>query len=172
MKLTTRACLVLLVAVVLTLGTGKIVRSHCEIPCGIYGDRTRIDLLYEDITTVEKSMNQVILLSDVGAAENINQLVRWVTNKEEHATKIQHVVMQYFMTQRVKPKTAGDAGYKKYVTQLTSLHGILVHAMKAKQTTDVEHGKHLRRHVDEFSAAYFTAEDLKHIRSDHGKHSD
>ncbi len=172
MKLTTRVSLVLLVAVVLTLSTEKIVRSHCEIPCGIYGDRTRIDLLYEDITTVEKSMNQVILLSDVGAAENINQLVRWVTNKEEHATKIQHVVMQYFMTQRIKPKPAGDAGYKKYVTQLTSLHGILVHAMKAKQTTDVEHAKHLRRHVDRFAAAYFTAEDLKHIRSDHGKHSD
>ena len=172
MKLTTRACLVLLVAVVLTLSTEKIVRSHCEIPCGIYGDRTRIDLLYEDITTVEKSMHQVILLKDSGPPPNINQLVRWVNNKEEHATKIQHVVMQYFMTQRVKPKPAGDAGRKKYVTQLTSLHGILVHAMKAKQTTDVEHAKHLRRHVDQFAAAYFTAEDLKHIRSHHGKHSD
>ncbi len=172
MKLTTRVSLVLLVAVVLTLSTEKIVRSHCEIPCGIYGDRTRIDLLYEDIATVEKSMTQVILLNDGSRSPNINQLVRWVSNKEEHATKIQHVVMQYFMTQRIKPKPAGDAGRKKYVTQLTSLHGILVHAMKAKQTTDVEHTKHLRQLVDQFAAAYFNAEDLAHIRSHHGKHSD
>jgi hypothetical protein len=44
--------------------------------------------------------------------------------------------------------------------------------MKAKQTTDVEHAQHLRQHVDQFAAAYFSAEDLKHIRSHHGKHSD
>ncbi len=60
MKLTTRASLVLLVAVVLTLSTEKIVRSHCEIPCGIYGDRTRIDLLYEDITTVDDLVTTLI----------------------------------------------------------------------------------------------------------------
>ncbi len=172
MKLLSKVCLVLLVSVFMTFGTYRIVRSHCEIPCGIYGDRTRIDLLYEDIETVEKSMTQVMVLKNSGPPPNINQLVRWVNNKEEHATKIQHIVMQYFMTQRVKPKPAGDAGRKKYVTQLTSLHGILVHAMKAKQTTDVEHAKHLRRHVDQFAAAYFSAEDLKHIRSHHGKHSD
>lgn len=172
MKLTTKASLVVLVAVVLTLGTERIVRSHCEIPCGIYGDTTRIDLLYEDIATVEKSMKQVTELKSASPPPNINQLVRWVSNKEEHANKIQHIVTQYFMTQRVKPKPVGDAGHKKYITQLTSLHGMLIHAMKAKQTTDVEHAKHLRRLVDQFSAAYFNAEDLAHIRSHHGKHSD
>ena len=31
-------------------------KAHCEIPCGIYGDSVRIALIYEHITTVEKSM--------------------------------------------------------------------------------------------------------------------
>lgn len=171
MNLTTKVSLVVLVALVVTLGTERIVRSHCEIPCGIYGDRTRIDLLYEDITTVEKSMTQIDELKRSSSA-NINQLVRWVGNKEEHANKIQHVVTQYFMTQRVKPTPDGDAGHKKYLTQITSLHEMLIYAMKSKQTTDVDNTKQLRRLVDQFAAAYFTAEDLEHIRSHHGKHSD
>ncbi len=170
MKLLSKVCLVLLVSVFMTFGTYRIVRSHCEIPCGIYDDEARIDILYEDILTVEKSMTQVMVLKNSGPPPNINQLVRWVNNKEEHANKIQHVVTQYFMTQRIKPKGADDPAHKKYITQLTSLHGILIHAMKAKQTTDVAHCKHLRQLVDRFAAAYFTAEDLKHIRSEHGHH--
>ncbi|MEZ6076164.1 MAG: superoxide dismutase [Ni] [Pirellulaceae bacterium] len=32
----------------------------------------------------------------------MNQLVRWVNTKEDHASKIQHTIAQYFMTQRIK----------------------------------------------------------------------
>ena len=113
----------------------RTVSSHCEIPCGIYGDTTRFSLLYEHIATVEKSMQQIIALSKAESANNStnsNQLARWVKNKEEHANEIQHIVTQYFMTQRVKPKDTSDT---KYVKHLTLLHKILVHAMKSKQTT-------------------------------------
>ena len=158
--------LILLVALVVTFGTYKVVRSHCEIPCGIYGDQTRIALLYEDVATVEKSMTEIAKLKNEDPV-NVNQLVRWVGNKEEHANKIQHIVTQYFMTQRVKPKGADDAAHGKYITQLTSLHGMLIHAMKAKQTTDTAHCKHLRDLIDKFAAAYFDAEALKHIRAHH-----
>ena len=132
--------------------------SHCEIPCGIYGDRLRVELLLEDIATVEKSMTQI-----ENSATNFQQKVRWVTNKETHANKIQEVVTQYFMTQRVKPKAAGDDGTEKYLTQLTNLHAMLVHAMKAKQTTDVQHCAKMREHLHAFSKAYFSKEDLEHI---------
>jgi nickel superoxide dismutase len=64
---------------------------------------------------------------------NHNQLARWVVNKEYHANELQHIVTQYFMTQRIKP----DA--KKYVEKLTLLHKILIRAMKCKQTTDLAH---------------------------------
>lgn len=146
----------------------RIAMSHCEIPCGIYNDQMRIVMLLEDITTVEKSMNQVTTLS-ASVPANVNQVVRWVMNKEEHCNKIQEVVTQYFMTQRVKPALESDAAaYKKYVTQLTALHGILVHAMKAKQTTELAHIKTLRELVDQFAASYFSAEDYEHLKEHHG----
>ena len=166
MKLLSKVCLVLLVSVFMTFGTYRIVRSHCEIPCGIYDDKARIDILYEDILTVEKSMTQVMVLKNSGPPPNINQLVRWVNNKEDHASKIQHVVTQYFMTQRVKTKPASDAkAHAKYLEQLTALHGMLIHAMKAKQTTDKSHCMKLRALVDQFSAAYFDAETRKGLRA-------
>ena len=141
--------------------------SHCEIPCGIYGDAARITLLYEDIATVEKSMKQIVALPKEDPV-NINQVVRWVNNKETHCDKIQHIVTQYFMTQRIKPKTPADGGaHKKYVAQLTTLHGLLVHAMKAKQTTDLAHVERLRAGVKKLSELYFSKADLKHIGEHH-----
>jgi nickel superoxide dismutase len=163
-----KALLVSGIACMTFFASYRIAMSHCEIPCGIYNDKMRIVMLLEDITTVEKSMNQITTLS-ASVPANVNQVVRWVVNKEEHCNKIQEVVTQYFMTQRVKPAAAGDAAaYKKYVTQLTTLHGILVHAMKAKQTTELAHIKTLRELVDQFAAAYFSAEDYEHLQEHHG----
>jgi nickel superoxide dismutase len=111
--------------------------AHCEIPCGIYEDHARIDLIKEHITTIEKSMNKINELSQSDAPD-WNQLVRWVVNKEEHAKKIQDIVSQYFLHQRIKLPTEGDAGAReKYLTHLELLHTTLVYAMKTKQTTDL-----------------------------------
>lgn len=142
--------------------------AHCEIPCGIYGDSMRIDMLLEHVATVEKSMSQIVELSKDPAA-NANQLVRWIDNKETHCLEIQHVATQYFMTQRVKPKDPSDeAAYKAYVSQITALHGMLIDAMKAKQTTDAAHVESLRKRIRQFSESYFSGEDLKHLKEHHG----
>jgi len=122
--------------------------AHCEIPCGIYGDEARIDMLNEHITTIEKSMKEIIRLEGE-EGHNANQLTRWIMNKEDHANKFQEIVTQYFMTQRIN---AGDDEYEK---KLTFLHQMLVGAMKCKQTTDLEHVKTLRSLVKEFSSLYF-----------------
>ena len=172
MQTLARTGLVSLVALIGIVALHGIARSHCEIPCGIYGDRTRIDILYEHITTVEKSMTKISELAAATDAPSVNQRTRWITNKEEHAKKIQHIVTQYFMTQRVKPKAGDDKDREKYVTQLTLLHEMLVYAMKSKQTVDKSHTKRLRQLVDGFAHAYFSAEDLEHIRKEHGKHHD
>ncbi|MHB8899291.1 MAG: superoxide dismutase [Ni] [Thermoguttaceae bacterium] len=129
--------------------------AHCEIPCGIYDDDARINLLNEHITTIEKSIKEIVALS-ADSVQNQNQLVRWVMNKEDHANQFQEVVSQYFMTQRVKPLTAeSDAAAKeKYVTQLTLLHEMLVYAMKAKQSTDTANTDRLRELVHEFAHVY------------------
>ena len=41
---------------------------------------------------------------------------------------------------------------------------MLVHAMKAKQTTDQAHVKKLRELIDAFAKAYFSKEDLEHLK--------
>ena len=51
------------VVVLLLVLSANLAYSHCQIPCGIYGDYTRIDLLREHIATIEKSMNQINELS-------------------------------------------------------------------------------------------------------------
>ena len=59
--------------------------AHCEIPCGIYGDEMRFEMITEHITTVEKSIKMIVELSK-DAEANFHQLSRWITNKEEHAS--------------------------------------------------------------------------------------
>ena len=129
--------------------------AHCEIPCGIYEDSLRASLISEHITTIEKSMKMIIKLSEE-ANPDYNQLVRWVTNKEEHAKKIQEIVSQYFLHQRVKITDSSDKEkYAKYVNLLTTLHEISVYAMKAKQSTDLTNIEKLKSSLDAFGKAYF-----------------
>ncbi len=122
--------------------------AHCEIPCGIYDDEMRIKMISEHITTIEKSMNQILKIEKENQA-NSNQLIRWVMNKENHATELQEIVYQYFMTQRIKL----DA--ENYAKKLGVLHQMLIYSMKCKQTTNLEHVDKLRSLVKEFRTLYF-----------------
>ena len=113
----------------LLAGVTPVVFSHCEIPCGIYGDPMRLDMMAEHITTIEKSMNEIHRLSKEPGA-NANQLVRWVNNKEHHADEFTHNVTQYFLTQRIKPAPETDAkAYHDYVHKVTALHQMMITAM-------------------------------------------
>ena len=49
----------MLLIVVLVLSFTVSGYSHCQVPCGIYGDKVRIVMLKEHLTTIEKSMNQI-----------------------------------------------------------------------------------------------------------------
>ena len=84
-----------------------------------------------------------------------NQIVRWVGNKESHADQLTEIVTFYFMAQRVKPPAGADrAAQAKYVAEVTTLHQVVVHAMKAKQTTDLEQCAKLRELIAKFKASY------------------
>ncbi len=122
--------------------------AHCEIPCGIYDDELRTKLIAEHTTTIEKSMKKIQELSNANPID-YNQLTRWVTNKEVHATKIQEIVSQYFLTQRIKPDQ------KSYTEKLTVLHNMLISAMKCKQTTDLANVEALRASLKMFESFYF-----------------
>lgn len=135
------------------LGTTQL-SGHCEIPCGIYDDEMRVNMLAEHITTLEKSMQQIIALRQAGD-KNYNQLVRWINNKETHANEFQEIVTQYFMTQRIKPVDPDNHHYDEYLEKLTLLHAMLVEAMHCKQTTDLKNIEELRVLLKKFRAAYF-----------------
>ena len=129
--------------------------SHCQIPCGIYDDQMRFDMIAEHITTIEKSMKLVTELSGQDKP-NMNQIVRWVHNKDEHADEISHIIAYYFMAQRLKlPPKSDVKAYNEYVKTLTLLHEMLVYTMKAKQTTDLANVEKLISLLTKFRDAYF-----------------
>lgn len=140
----------MLLACITVFSTSTKVLAHCEIPCGIYDDATRMTLIFEHIATIEKSMNQIIELEKSGT--NANQLVRWITNKEKHAEFLQEIVYQYFLTQRIKFDT------EKYESKLKALHKLLVYSMKCKQTTDLNNVENLKAAAREFHDLYFGKE--------------
>jgi nickel superoxide dismutase len=153
-SLSKRTWLVLLTAGLLVGGVSSLVLSHCEIPCGIYNDPMRLDMMAEDITTLEKSMKEIQELS-AAADKNYNQLVRWIDNKDVHADRFTEVVTQYFMAQRIKPVAGSDTkAYNDYVHKLTLLHQMMIAAMKCKQTVDLENIATLRSLLAEFRTAY------------------
>ncbi len=137
---------------------------HCQVPCGIYGDMMRIEMLMEDAATIERGMSQITALS-AESKPNFNQLVRWTMNKDSHAQSIQDTVAGYWLAQRIKaPKTKDAAARAAYTQRLELLHGITVAAMKCKQTTDATHVAALRSLARKFSAAYFSKKDLEHLK--------
>lgn len=126
--------------------------AHCEVPCGIYGDQRRFEEMLEDQQTIAKSIDAVreiaASLENETDALSINQVSRWVATKEAHATNTQHIIAQYFMTQRIKPTS------DNYTRKLTAAHAVMVAAMKCKQTADPATAQALRKSVLDFYRAY------------------
>ena len=112
--------------------------------------------MLEDVATIQKAMAQIAELNqkkdDALAA---NQLARWVATKESHATHIQQVIAQYFMSQRLKPADPADAdAWNAYVSKLTKAHVVMRAAMKCKQSVDPAHAEAARKAILEFHKAY------------------
>ena len=137
-----KAARYLTILVLFSVTTTATVRSHCQIPCGIYDDQMRIHLMEEHVATIEKSMKQI------ETASNQNQTVRWVMNKEKHANELSEIVTYYFMAQRIKPSS------ETYIFDLTKLHEILVTSMKAKQSIDLAHVEKLKELIHDFEHSY------------------
>lgn len=136
-----------LLCVTLFFGLQQWVSAHCQVPCGVYTDEMRFTMIEEDLQTIEKAMLQIAELSG-GDAEAKAKAIRWTATKEAHAGKIQKTVSEYFMTQRIKP------GADNYVEKITTLHAMLISAMKCKQTLDVAHVKTSRELAAAFADLY------------------
>ena len=140
--------------------------SHCQVPCGIYDDAARIVIIHEDIQTIRKSITKINELSDgESSAQSMNQLVRWVNTKEEHAQHIQDIVLNYFLAQRIKPKEKGETEFENYVSLTTTCQKIIFHAMKSKQNTDLSLLDPLKRQINMLTDIYFDDHGKQHLKN-------
>ena len=126
---------------------------HCQVPCGIYTDQLRFEMMLEDTKTIAKSIDQINeFAASAGqggiSGASINQACRWVTTKEDHATKIQNVMGAYFFAQRIK------SDHADYTGQLAAAHRVIVAAMKCKQAADPATAETLKASILEFYKAY------------------
>ena len=144
----TRFVLAAAVFCVLPFSTVRVADAHCEVPCGIFADQLRFEQMLEDTATMKKAMVQLGQLAGKSDAQSINQAVRWVNTKEDHAKHTQHTIAQYFMAQRIKP------AQKNYVERLTKAHAVMTAAMKCKQTTDPAKADALKAAILAFHKAY------------------
>ena len=133
--------------------------SHCQIPCGIYSDAMQIMQIKEDLSTIEKAMNEINYLSTKSDPQSLNQVNRWVAAKEYHAQNIQDIVSKYFLTQRIKKSS------ENYIKKITFLHELLISAMKCKQTLDKKNVSNSLSLLDSFSELYFDQDGLEHLKN-------
>ena len=149
-------------------GVTSTARAHCQIPCGIYGDMLRIQMLEEHVTTIEKSVQSIRALAGKTGADDLNQLVRWIDNKDRHADEMSEIVTAYFLQQRIKAPSGDDAkATVAYREQLAVLHQLLVQSMKAKQTVDPAVVRELGALVQRFAELYLGPDDREHLSQAH-----
>jgi len=162
MKRDMKRKMLLVVALLAVVGLSPVVYSHCQMPCGIYDDPARLAMIAENITTIEKAIKSIEELS-AQPKPNMNQIVRWIDTKEEHANDNEHIISYYFMAQRITPAAKSDAAaYEKYIKQLTLLHEMLITSMKTKQSTDLTNVEKLRSLLAEFRTAYLGEKEQSH----------
>lgn len=143
-----RSMMLFAVPMLVALFCPRIVLAHCEVPCGIYDDQLRFEQMLEDTETIQKAMDQMNSLAGKHDTVDLNQMIRWVSTKEQHATHTQHVIAQYFMTQRIKPAD------QQYVGRLKAAHAVMQAAMKCKQTADPANADALRKAIMNFHKVY------------------
>jgi small subunit ribosomal protein S27Ae len=127
--------------------------GHCQVPCGIFDDPMIVAEIKEAVVTITKAMVQIAELEKGGTtAQDLNQIVRWINTKEEHAKKIITTVAEYCLCQRVKREIF--ASESDFVDALKAHHAVMQAAMKCKQTVDVAAAHGLEHAVGDFAKMY------------------
>ena len=135
-------------AIITSLISSNWLFAHCQVPCGVYGDSARFTQMLEDQTTIAKAISQINDLTGRKDAQSANQLSRWVSTKEDHANKIQKIIAEYFLIQRIKSSS------EKYEDLLKGAHSVMVAAMKCKQGVDADSATGLKSAIENFQSIY------------------
>jgi len=131
--------------------------GHCQVPCGIFDDPAMVAQIKEACDTIRKAMVQSNELHATLASSplSLNQMIRWINTKEEHADKIISLVSEYCLCQRVKKEVFASDG--DYVDALKAHHAVMQCAMKAKQSLDVAAADALDHAVADMAKMYLPA---------------
>ena len=122
---------------------------------GIFDDPAIVAEIKQAVATIKKACVQ---FTELHASANgpspveMNQMIRWVNTKEEHAKKIITIVSEYCLCQRVKKEVFESD--KDYVEALKAHHAVMSCAMKAKQNVDDATITNLESAVDQFAKMY------------------
>mmetsp|Transcript_72846 Transcript_72846/g.152105 ORF Transcript_72846/g.152105 Transcript_72846/m.152105 type:complete len:245 (-) Transcript_72846:59-793(-) len=139
----------------------RLLGGHCQVPCGIFDDPKLVADLKEACATIGKACAQIAELSSTTlTALSLNQTVRWVNTKEEHAGKIIKAIAEYCLCQRVKPVSDPKSPFKSdkdYVEALTAHHAAMAAAVKCKQTTDLANVAKLEELIAQMCKMYQAA---------------
>ena len=137
--------------------------SHCQVPCGIYDDARIFKALTEHAHTIEKAIKAI-----KNKKTSQHQKVRWVMNKEDHATQIQEIMQNYFLAQRIKalplrkleskkPKISLNEAEKSYLQLVSLSQKIIFFAMKTKQAPSEVQLKNLKNALQRFEGVYLNS---------------
>ena len=99
-----------------------------------YFAAARVEALKEDAATVRKAMVQI---GELGTASSLalNQSIRWINTKEDHANSIITTASEYMLAQRVKKELFESEA--DYLQALAAHHVLMQAAVKTKQVVDV-----------------------------------
>ena len=94
-----------------------------------------MEALKENAATVRKAMVQINELAADLTPLALNQSVRWIATKEDHAKSIITTVSEYMLAQRVKKELFESEA--DYLQALAAHHSLMQAAVKTKQVVDV-----------------------------------
>jgi ubiquitin len=128
--------------------------GHCQVPCGIFDDPAMVSEIRQAAATARKAMVQSSELHGTATSDllALNQIVRWITTKEEHCSKIIDIVATYCLCQRVKKEIF--ANDEEYVQALKAHHAVMQAAMKVKQQMDTAACDALDHAIADFAKMY------------------
>lgn len=107
------------------------IQAHCQMPCGIYHDDMVYDQIDQYVETMVKAVS-ILKNNDFKNATESNKFVRWVIQKEKASDEAAHILLTYFLQQKIKPDEPDTA------EKLACAHKLLFFLVAIKQNTDVD----------------------------------
>ncbi len=131
-----------LLCIISKIFPSKLAYAHCDVPCGIYDPKAA----QIAAATVLKMVEKLIALKVPG--DNINDAVRFIWTKEEHARKCKEELL-ILWTDYFKPE---------HLSIFPDLHETFWKAAKLcsnnKQEVSIEHAQELVKAVDEIAEMF------------------